>query len=310
MISVLILLASSLKYNVTGVKVRFDNFSHHIDTSLFSIEYYYIDDFTSVDTIVKNTNRCDIIIANCVRSFVLGKKLSKTTKSKIIMAYDDLDNTISAGDYLNYLEADYILFSSKYMMDNIKFKNKKCGYVFNGVQEPFYDRCLYKESISNGAFISRNSMIKNADSLLFGLPDYINLSIFGNVKCNMVPKNVRHYGVISNTIILERLKNIDMVIVPSRSEPFGIVCLEALSSGCLLLASFVDGMNDYLSDDTAINCGCTRESIRSAIDKARLLSIDERYRYMHNGFKLVEKFSWGTMTKKLEGILLEVFNGD
>jgi glycosyltransferase involved in cell wall biosynthesis len=96
----------------------------------------------------------------------------------------------------------------------------------------------------------------------------------------------------------------DAIIVPSHHEPFGIVCLEALASGCILLSSFESGMKEYLTEDVAINCGTSIDTITKAIEY--WLNIDDSETRIQKGYDLCKKYSWEKAGTALEGIYKKV----
>ena len=94
----------------------------------------------------------------------------------------------------------------------------------------------------------------------------------------------------------------DAVIMPSIHEPFGIVALEALASKSILLSSFVDGMGDFLTEDVAINCGTSKESIEKALDNLINLQEEERVQRIKKGLEICKEYTWEKSAKKLAAI--------
>ena len=98
----------------------------------------------------------------------------------------------------------------------------------------------------------------------------------------------------------------DAVVVPSLHEPFGIVCLEALASGCTLLSSFKSGMGEYLTENVAINCGITPTEITTGIKTWLSLSENELQHRRDLGYKLCRQYSWNNSALILENIYTSV----
>ena len=88
------------------------------------------------------------------------------------------------------------------------------------------------------------------------------------------------------------LKSADAVIMPSIHEPFGIVALEALASGTILLCSIVDGLAEFINDTVAINCGITPENITEAINTWNKMSSEEIENKIQLGMNHASKYSW------------------
>ena len=103
-------------------------------------------------------------------------------------------------------------------------------------------------------------------------PEVINASDFAGSTSGMIKyvednENAYYLGEKYGNEKINILKCMNAVIVPSIHEPFGIVCLEALASKCILLSSFQSGMKEYLTEDIALNCGVNSSQIEKSIKK-------------------------------------------
>lgn len=98
----------------------------------------------------------------------------------------------------------------------------------------------------------------------------------------------------------------DVMIMPSTHEPFGLVALEALSAGqrgkTILCSSFVDGMNEFLTEESAINCGTTVHSIVQAINKYLNMSSEEKERMRTIGCELAQNYTWNNCAKGIQDV--------
>jgi glycosyltransferase involved in cell wall biosynthesis len=56
-------------------------------------------------------------------------------------------------------------------------------------------------------------------------------------------------GFVSDDDLVDAMKSSDMVAVPSRFEPFGIIALEAMAAGAPLVVSRVGGLAEIVEDD-------------------------------------------------------------
>lgn len=98
----------------------------------------------------------------------------------------------------------------------------------------------------------------------------------------------------------------DLVIMPSIHEPFGLVALEALSAGqkgkTILASSFVDGLGEFLKEDSAIKCGVTIDSIARTIEKFITMSTEEKEVMRSNGCQLAQQYTWQKCADKIQEV--------
>ena len=84
--------------------------------------------------------------------------------------------------------------------------------------------------------------------------DPFELSIFGNGtdKLTVVDKRVKLQGKTSYRCFIDAMLHSDIVIMPSKKEPFGLVALEAMCLRKLVICSQVDGLAEFTDATTAI----------------------------------------------------------
>lgn len=63
-----------------------------------------------------------------------------------------------------------------------------------------------------------------------------------------ISSRVTFAGSLDRLVVLQHMSTCNMVIVPSRIEPFGLVALEAAQVGCPVVASHVDGLPEVVLD--------------------------------------------------------------
>jgi glycosyltransferase involved in cell wall biosynthesis len=63
-------------------------------------------------------------------------------------------------------------------------------------------------------------------------------------------KDVSFKGWVDSATLAEQYRTAELLLVPSRYEPFGIVALEAIASGCPVVATRTGGLPEAVS-----NCG-------------------------------------------------------
>lgn len=84
----------------------------------------------------------------------------------------------------------------------------------------------------------------------------------------------------------------DIVVMPSKYEPFGLTGLEAMASGCLLLATTGLGMDSYMNPEK--NCLAIPQDYKgiSEILKNAILNIDKFESVRKNAINDVQNFTW------------------
>lgn len=120
--------------------------------------------------------------------------------------------------------------------------------------------------------------------------------------------NVYYMGPLFDKDKINALCTADAVIMPSRQEPFGIVALEALASKSILLSSFADGMSDFLTEEIALNCGTTKESIEKSLKQVVKMSEAEKKYRIERGLEVCQKYTWENAAKKMKAVYDEVIN--
>jgi len=160
-------------------------------------------------------------------------------------------------------------------------------------------------------YIGRFSFMKSVDALLnIDIPDNIDLIFVGaqnggDYECikkleeqiNNQKSGLYYYGPAYNQEKINLLFSADAVIMPSKHEPFGIVALEALASKSILLASRVDGLGDFLTNQNSINCGYTVDSITNALNYFLSLTEEQKQSLINNGLETCVKYDWDNIAE-------------
>jgi glycosyltransferase involved in cell wall biosynthesis len=114
---------------------------------------------------------------------------------------------------------------------------------------------------------------------------------------------VRFLGFQDGDSLVELFRMSDVVCVPSRNEPFGIVILEAWSAGKPVVATDVGGPNEFVQADfDGLKIAPHPNSIAWGL--GALMSDFERARWMgRNGRRtVIERFSWDVIAVHALGV--------
>lgn len=241
---------------------------------------------------------------------------------------DHNTSTATAVEIESIMESDAVAHVSYEYLKRFGFFNPDRSYYFpNGIDLTAWQETPVepvelpgRKDAKKLCYIGRYADMKNVDSLCMAeLPENVDLYFIGSLSGGQEPMfqfmldsvdrrpNTYYLGPKYGSEKVNTLRAMDAVIVPSRHEPFGIVCLEALAAGCTLLSSFESGMADYLSEDIAVRCGTTPESITEGVNKWLALTDDEIAVRRHKGFQLCQEYSWKNSANTLDQIYAEAF---
>jgi len=89
--------------------------------------------------------------------------------------------------------------------------------------------------------------------------------------------NIRFVGGVPHAEVIKWMARSDLLIVPSRTEGFGIVAIEAMAAGLPVVASDVGGLRETVQPETGILCEpnnakALAEAIRRALERRWMLS--------------------------------------
>jgi len=112
---------------------------------------------------------------------------------------------------------------------------------------------------------------------------------------------VRFPGYITDAEYVRLLAAADLVVIPSRNEPFGIVLPEAWSAGNPVVACDVGGLHENIEDHRdGIRTDVSAESIASGICEA-LENMDRSRQWGRNGrAKVYRNFQWNGIANRLD----------
>ncbi|MEN6341060.1 MAG: glycosyltransferase family 4 protein [Methanospirillum sp.] len=202
---------------------------------------------------------------------------------------------------------------------------EKCEIVPNGVIPREYQRTVNAERIKREYgippdapmifFIGRLMHQKGPDLLLDGVPGVLgeypdaHVLIAGEglmlaaLQAKVRGMPVRFLGLIPDAEYVRLLNAADLVVIPSRNEPFGLVLLEAWSASRAVVATNVGGLSeniDHLIDGVkvAVNPAAIAQGINRVIgDPARLRALGAEGRQ-----KIESRFRWDAIAGTFTGL--------
>ena len=104
----------------------------------------------------------------------------------------------------------------------------------------------------------------------------------------------------------------DLCIVPSIYEPFGIVALEAMASGCLCIVADTGGLREVVPDDGTVGLrfpSRDSDALREILE--RVLRDDaERAQLVAEAREHVLRFDWAEVARRTLGVYRRLTSGD
>ncbi len=80
--------------------------------------------------------------------------------------------------------------------------------------------------------------------------------------------SLRFHGHLSGDELIHAYKDTHIVVMPSRQEPFGLVGLEAMAAGCLLLCPRGLGMDEYVRfGENAVEIESSADSMKKVLER-------------------------------------------
>lgn len=120
-------------------------------------------------------------------------------------------------------------------------------------------------------------------------------------------ENVIFIGKVPNEKVPEYMVVSDVFVLPSLSESFGIVNLEAMASGLPIVATKVGGLPEIIKDGEN-GFLVEPKNTKEITEKVLLLleDIELNKRIAEKNKEEVKKYSWGNVAEKLEEVYFEV----
>jgi glycogen synthase len=111
-------------------------------------------------------------------------------------------------------------------------------------------------------------------------------------------------GWVGDDMLHSLYRIADMCIVPSIYEPFGIVALEAMASGCLCVVADTGGLREVVPDDGTVGLRFpSRDSAALREIVERVLTDDaERAQLVAEAREHVLRFDWGEVARQTVGV--------
>jgi glycosyltransferase involved in cell wall biosynthesis len=98
------------------------------------------------------------------------------------------------------------------------------------------------------SFISNNNLLPENIHVIFAGGGDLEVEIKNKISKLGLENYITITGILNNLLLLSLMKNASIVIIPSINEGFGIVAIEALMTGSLILASDAGGLKEIIKN--------------------------------------------------------------
>ena len=242
----------------------------------------------------------------------IWRKVSKT--AKIVMVVHGFQNT-------NLEKADYLVAVSIPIFNHLKKKGLKNVFLVNNfLQIPVFDHKIKWNNeiqISAFGFFRRKKgftdLIDSIDILENELNcRNFNLDLYGNGRLSAILKIKKYLQRVKNLTIhgwtqemQQKLLISDIVVIPSRSESFSMVTIEAMAAGCLVISTKCGGP-EFIIDNEENGILVNKNNPKEFAEKLfEVISNSDKFTKMReNGRERVsEKFTIESSKKSILEIL-------
>lgn len=224
--------------------------------------------------------------------------------------------TVVSNDLLNKVKSDFPN-SAIYLMpmgiDTAVFKRQE---ISQNLLNRFGDN--YRYLIFIGALNNNKSIIELIDAMSIVVKRISNIKLLiigdGGLKKNIeekinlykINKSIELLGWIKNKDIPEYMSICDYLILPSKSEGFGLVIAEAISCGLKVIVSNLNNFKDIINNENSVILdNITKEEIAMKILKNIDNLLDGEQKQLQSKY-IQDKFSWEVVSKNYSNLIKEI----
>lgn len=317
--------------------------SHEIEVidnnmdSVYGHDFFQqVKNYTRFAVEIGRNEECDLIHCHDWMTFLAGIQLSKEKGKPLLITVHstEFDRTggLSPNPWIVEIEsmgmenAERIITVSNYMKSQIVQRygipEEKIDVIHNGIDINEYREEKIEFGIPEKVvlFLGRLTVQKGPDYFLYAAKKV--LEIEKNIRFIIVGKGYMLPELIQKSVELGIADKVhftgyvedvdsfyrmaDLYVMPSVSEPFGIVALEALARGTPVIVSKQSGVSEVINHCLKVDFWDVNELANKIICSLRYKPLLEEMR--NNGKKEIERLSWEQVAEKTIQVYSRLIN--
>jgi glycosyltransferase involved in cell wall biosynthesis len=313
-------------------RIHFDILNFHGESGMGIAPFMYFDRTSKVITTLHSEQLTEIKATKPLA--IEGSVIARPSLEEWVVKYF-LSLIKLTGTYMDLAVSERIIAVSEKTKEDFLRQNQipkdKISVIYNGVDSekfsPKISGDIIRETYSLGdsqliLTIGGNIFLKGTVFAFYALSEIVKvlpklklivIGVYGKNRERLYPI-LKNLGIQNNVILIDRIPNYkmpiyysssDVVVLPSLSENFPVVALEAMSSGKPVIASRVGGIPELVSNNKngiLVSPGNVEQMVEALLRLLENPSLRNRMGDM--GRKIVEeKFDW----KKIGQLYLTEF---
>lgn len=202
-----------------------------------------------------------------------------------------IHNAIDTKDFINHSKE----FEKKYLLQ----KNRMILAIGRLTREKGFQYLIM-------AFKEISKKFPDAVLVIIGPYRSYKIALDKLVKSLGLTEKVIFTGPLEDSMVKSALSSCEMVVIPSKYEPFGLVALEAVRCRKPVIASATGGLSEIFTD--GVNGLLVKpEDHEDLAEKIEILLNDKKMRIslVENSKKLLQRFNWKSFLEKMESVYEE-----
>ncbi|HVC16059.1 MAG TPA: glycosyltransferase family 4 protein [Rhodanobacter sp.] len=288
-------------------------------------------------------NRCDVLLANgfvtwarCdvnavhfvhnawLRSPYHPWRLRRTPRSAYALVYSSVNALLEKGAFRRSERVVAVSEKVRHDLIEIGIASERIATIGNGVDTIEFtpgssERALFGLPLDKTVALFAGDLMtprKNLETVLRAMqhvPD-LYLAVAGRVEGSVYPAlacsldvadRVRFLGFRSDMPTL--MRSVDLFVLPSHYEPFGLVLLEALASGLPVVTARSVGGSNMIGPAVGVTLeDSDNEMALAAVLRDLARSLERRRSMGAEARALAERYSWPAMARQYVDLLVEM----